>query len=74
MLGLLPVALCLTSCQAKPEAREFAQPFGSFNFDFARLAESEAEQIAALRDIGYSGVAMNLRGEANRAINGSTKR
>ncbi len=63
---LLPVALYLTGGQANAEAREFAPTFGSFNFDFPRLAATEAEQIDVLRDIGYAGVAMNLKGEANR--------
>jgi sugar phosphate isomerase/epimerase len=41
----------------------FAQvdyPLGVFNFDFARLGETEAEQIDELQSIGYSGLVMRV--------------
>ena len=63
MKRLLAPALALLAIlpsMAEPRPPCPSYPLGCFNFDFERLGKTEAEQIRVLREIGYSGMVMNL--------------
>ena len=47
---------------------ETANPLGSFNFDFSRVAKNEAQQIAKLKKMGYSGLTMGLNRNISRSL------
>ena len=58
-------AAVATQAQAKqspdePKTNELSPGLGSFNFDFARISRSKAEQISKLQAMGYAGMAMNV--------------
>ena len=47
-------------------ASNVANPLGVFNFDFKRLGKTPAEQVHALKKIGFSGATLTLGGDRKK--------
>ena len=58
-LSLL-VAVSLAFTVAAPAQSNDANPLGTFSFDFKRLGKTPAEQVSALKKIGFSGATLTF--------------
>jgi sugar phosphate isomerase/epimerase len=57
----LPTAITLALTIVAPAQKNDANPLGTFSFDFKRLGKDPAEQVQALKKIGFSGATLTFR-------------
>ena len=57
LFAVITLALTVTA----PAQNKDANPLGSFSFDFKRLGKNPAEQVRALKKIGFSGATLTFR-------------
>ncbi len=62
---ILAAVLVFTACSPTAQNKK-PNPLGSFDFDFERLGETPAEQIAAMKTIGFSGATLRFNTKAQK--------
>ncbi len=64
LASLLVASFLFNPIQVQGQVDATDWPLGSFHFDFDRLGNSKADQIGALQQLGYQGMALKLANQA----------